>query len=134
MIKQILGVVAGLVAWFATASVCAFVLRETWPAYASVVETLDFARETAAPAFTLPMLLARLSMGAVATIVMGFVAARMTSSTLVRLLPGVLLLCFFVVEHLAVWDKFPLWYHLTFLLSLLPLTYLGNLIGTGKRI
>jgi hypothetical protein len=24
------------------------------------------------------------------------------------------------------WDKFPIWYHLSFLLSLVPLTYLGN--------
>jgi hypothetical protein len=27
------------------------------------------------------------------------------------------------------WDKFPVWYHMTFLLSLVPLTYLGGRIA-----
>jgi hypothetical protein len=29
------------------------------------------------------------------------------------------------------WDKFPIWYHLSFLLSLVPLTYVGNSISRG---
>jgi hypothetical protein len=27
-----------------------------------------------------------------------------------------------------IWDKFPVWYHLTFLLSLVPLTLLGAVL------
>jgi len=32
------------------------------------------------------------------------------------------------------WDKFPLWYHLTFLLSLVPLTYVGARIPSRAVI
>jgi len=41
-------------------------------------------------------------------------------------MPGVLLLVAFIPQHVMLWDKFPVWYHLTFLLSLVPLTYLGG--------
>jgi hypothetical protein len=36
----------------------------------------------------------------------------------------------FVPAHVMLWDKFPIWYHLSFLLSLVPLTYLGNSIAS----
>jgi hypothetical protein len=35
------------------------------------------------------------------------------------------LLALFIPNHYLLWDKFPVWYHLTFLVSLLPLTLLG---------
>ena len=35
-------------------------------------------------------------------------------------------LAVFIPQHIALWHTFPLWYHLTFLLSLVPLTYLGG--------
>jgi hypothetical protein len=30
-----------------------------------------------------------------------------------------------VPEHIRLWDKFPVWYHLTFLITLAPLLALG---------
>lgn len=36
-------------------------------------------------------------------------------------------------EHVMLWDKFPIWYHLWFLLSLVPLTYVGNSLARGSR-
>ena len=54
--------------------------------------------------------------------------ALITRSAVARLIPGVLLLVAFIPQHVMLWDKFPLWYHLTFLLSLVPLTYLGSRI------
>ncbi len=46
--------------------------------------------------------------------------ARVTASiarcrTLARLIPGVLLLVAFIPVHVILWDKFPVWYHFTFL-------------------
>jgi uncharacterized protein (DUF983 family) len=38
----------------------------------------------------------------------------------------------FIPQHIALWHTFPIWYHLTFLLSLVPLTYLGGLQGLQK--
>jgi hypothetical protein len=77
--------------------------------------------------FTLPMMIARLSIGAVATVAAGWVAAMISRrSTLVTLLPGVILLAGFIPQHITLWEKFPVWYHLTFLLSLIPLAFLGG--------
>ena len=45
---------------------------------------------------------------------------RFTSPALligVRLRPGVILLVAFIPVHIGLWDKFPVWYHLTFLLA-----------------
>ena len=39
---------------------------------------------------------------------------------------GLVLLALFVPNHIAIWDKFPLWYHLTFLSSLPVLAFLGG--------
>ena len=37
-----------------------------------------------------------------------------------------MLLAGFIPQHITLWEKFPVWYHLTFLLSLIPLTLLGG--------
>lgn len=117
MARNLLGVIAGLVFWFAVAAVAGAILRAMWPAYVSVAEAM---------AFTLPMLLARLAIGVFATIAMGFVAARIAQSTVARLIPGIVLVLMFIPQHVMLWEKFPVWYHLWFLLTLVPLTYVGN--------
>jgi hypothetical protein len=50
------------------------------------------------------------------------------------LMTGAILLVAFVPVHLGLWDKFPVWYHLTFLLSLVPLIYLGGRITWGESV
>ena len=124
MKRNILGVVAGLVCWLSVATIAGLVMRSSWPAYASVAEAMTF---------TLPMMIARLAIGALATLSMGFVTACITQSSVARLIPGVLLLVAFIPQHAMLWDKFPIWYHLTFLLTLVPLTYAGGRIATDSR-
>jgi hypothetical protein len=120
MAKGILGVVAGLAAWVIVVIVAGTIMRLSWPAYASVADAMTF---------TLPMMVARLSIGALATLATGMATAAIDRSVLVRVIPGVLLLIVFVPVHAMLWDKFPVWYHLTFLVSLVPLSYLGGTIG-----
>lgn len=123
--KAVLGVVAGLAVWIAVVAVAGLILRTTWPAYASVADAMTF---------TLPMMLARLTIGAMATLAAGWVTTAIAPrSMLVRLLPGVLLLVGFIPQHIALWNTFPVWYHLTFLLSLVPLTYLGGMLISGRQ-
>lgn len=117
MARNIIGIVTGLAVWLLIAALGGIIMRELWPAYASIED---------ASAFTLPMLFARLSIGAVATIGTGFASACVTQSRRVRLIPGVILLIGFAPVHMMLWSKFPVWYHLCFLLTLVPLTYLGN--------
>jgi hypothetical protein len=118
MARDVLGVIAGLAVWLIVVTVGGLILRITWPAYASVADAMTF---------TLPMMLARLAVGAVATLAAGMVTAVVARrSLLARLIPGVLLLVVFIPIHISLWSRFPVWYHLTFLASLVPLTYLGG--------
>jgi hypothetical protein len=122
--KNVIGVVAGLAAWIAVVAVAGLIMRSSWPAYARVADAMTF---------TLPMMLARLSIGAVATLAAGWVTAALAPRPLlVRVIPGIILLAVFIPQHIALWHTFPIWYHLTFLLSLVPLTYLGGLQGLQK--
>ena len=127
MAKALLGVIAGLVVWLAAVTVAGLVLRASWPAYARMADAMTF---------TTPMLLARLAISVLATLAAGCAAAFIARRSLfARLLPGVLLLIGFIPVHINLWDQFPVWYHLTFLVSLVPLTYLGGACdvtnGTG---
>jgi hypothetical protein len=116
--KAVIGVVAGLAVWIAVVAVAGVIMRSSWPAYARVADAMTF---------TLPMMLARLSIGALATLAAGWVTtAIVPRPMLVRLMPGLILLVVFIPQHIALWNNFPVWYHLTFLLSLVPLTYLGG--------
>lgn len=120
MMKAVVGIVAGLAVWIAIVIVAGMIVRVSWPAYASVA---------AAMTFTLPMLVARLSIGALATLAAGLVTTVIVPrSMLVRLMPGVILLVAFIPQHIILWNTFPVWYHLAFLLTLVPLTYAGGQI------
>src|SRR5262252_141301 len=99
MSKKIFGVVAGLAVWIGVVMVIGEIMRRSWPAYASVA---------AAMTFTLPMMLARLSIGALATVAAGFITAFIVpQSAVVRLMPGVILLIAFIPEHVTLWNTFP---------------------------
>jgi hypothetical protein len=124
MTRKILGPLGAFVAWWAVATVLDRSLRLAWPEYAVAFPTL---------AFTLGMRVARLVEGAVCTLASGAVAAwisRRSSGAAVA--TGVLLLVFFVPTHAMIWSRFPVWYHVVFLCSLLPLTMLGAR-ATGRR-
>jgi hypothetical protein len=115
--KTIGAAIAALVTWFFVATVLNLGLRAWWPHYDEAELAFNF---------TFAMKLARLVLGAISSLGAGFVAAwigkgRMSAATLT----GIVLLGLFIPGHYRVWSKFPVWYHLTFLVSLLPLTLLG---------
>ncbi len=115
--KTIGAAIAALVTWFFVATVLNLALRASWPHYHEAETAFNF---------TLAMKLARLVLGAISSLGAGFVAAwigkdRMKAATLT----GIVLLGLFIPGHYLLWSKFPIWYHLTFLASLLPLTLLG---------
>src|SRR5947207_8848806 len=119
MARSVLGVVVGLAVWVSVVTVAGLVMRETWPAYARVAEAMTF---------TLPMMIARLTIGALATLAMGLATSVISRRSLIATLTAAaLLLLVFIPVHIRLWDKFPVWYHLTFLLSLVPLAYLSGM-------
>jgi hypothetical protein len=119
MLRTILGVVAGVLTWMLVAIVCGLILRASWPEYAAVEETMSF---------TLPMLLVRLSISTVALLIAGWMAALVARSERGPLILGIVLLLIFIPIHVNLWDRFPVWYHLLFLLTLVPLSILGGRI------
>ena len=123
--KQVLGVVVGLMVWLVAAVVAGVLLRSLWPEYVAASGDMSF---------TLPMKLTRLSIGALTTFAAGAVAALIAQSSWTAVVTGALLLLMFIPQHISLWDKFPIWYHLTFLASLVPLAVAGGRIaGLGRR-
>ena len=110
-------VITALVTWFFVATVVNLALRALWPHYHEAEIAFNF---------TFAMKFARLVLGAISTLGAGFVAAWIGNGRFrAAPLTGIVLLGLFIPNHYLLWGKFPVWYHLTFLVSLLPLTLLG---------
>ena len=117
MVRSIVAVVAGLVAWGLVATLLNFGLRAGIAGYAQAEPTL---------AFTLSMKIARLTLAALASLAAGAVVGLIApSKTAPRWVFGAMMLAFFIPVHIQLWAKFPVWYHLVFLGTLLPLVLLG---------
>ena len=123
MLRPIGGVIAGLIVWMILVTALNWGLRHGWADYAAVEKAMTF---------TIPMMAARLAMSAVSSLAAGLAAARLDKRT--PLIAGAILLLLFVPVHYGLWNKFPIWYHLTFLTSL-PLLSLagGKLLRTPRR-
>jgi hypothetical protein len=124
MLRQIGGVVSGVVVWFLIANVGNHVLRVTWPGYSEV---------EVAKTFTLGMLIARLLLGAISSLCAGFVTAWVSNRSVlaIKSLAGLLLIVFLPV--ITLWERFPPWYHVIFLASLVVVTLLGGLLYPRRR-
>jgi hypothetical protein len=124
MRRQVIAFVGALIVWVLVASVLNRLLRVGLPGY-SLAEP--------AMTFTLAMQWGRLALGALASLSAGFTLAR--AAPRARRLPlifGALLLAAFLPDHYILWNKFPIWYHLLFLLTIIPLVMLGARIGAKK--
>jgi hypothetical protein len=121
MKRSIPAFLAALMTWVLVASLINRALRYGFDGYAAAEPAMTF---------TLGMMFARLAMGAVSSLAAGAVmtwiapAARKTPWVF-----GALLLAAFIPQHVRLWPLFPIWYHLTFLLTLLPLVMLGWHLG-----
>ena len=115
--KTIGAIAAALVTWILVATILNLPLRMAWPHYHEAETAFNF---------TLAMKLARLALGALSSLAAGFIAAWIGKDrTRAAVITGIILLGLFIPDHYLLWSKFPVWYHLTFLVSLVPLTLLG---------
>ena len=128
MWRTIASIIAGLVAWGLVVTLLNFGLRAILPGYHAAEATLQF---------TLAMKVGRLTEAAVASVAAGAVVGLIApSNKWAPWLVGLIILAMFLPVHVSLWNKFPAWYHLAFLLPLAPLAALGGLLvarsGIGK--
>jgi hypothetical protein len=123
VLRLIGGAVVGVISWFVIVIVFDFLLRFSWHDYAVVERAMTF---------TLPMMAARLSESAISSLLSGLAAATVDRGRWAALLSGLILFAYFLYVHYGLWNKFPVWYHLTFLISLPLLSYVGSLFVEPK--
>ena len=115
---------AGFLAFEAVVLIFLLAARTGWAAYADAEPTR---------AYSLGMFLARLVVGALATVVGGLVTARLDRGTRqVALMFGVLLLLISVVWHVRIWDQYPVWYHLSWFACIVPASLIGGRLAGGR--
>jgi hypothetical protein len=118
MRRTIAAIVAGFAAWVLLATVLNWGLRLWLPGYSNAEPAM---------AFSLAMQIARLSIAALTSLAAGaLVRVIAPASRLAPWILGLVLLLLFVPVHVSLWHKFPVWYHLTFLVTLAPLVFLGT--------
>jgi len=124
MWRMIAGIFAGLVAWVLVVTVLNWGLRLWLPGYTQAEPAM---------LFTLGMKIARLSIGALTSVIAGALVRAITPANLAPWIVGLVLLALFVPDHIHLWSNFPIWYHLTFLITLVPLVLLGaRLLAKAK--
>jgi hypothetical protein len=113
MVRTVLGVVAGIISWLVIVTVIDMTMRHFWADYAAVFTAMTF---------TLPMMLARLAESTVALVIASWIVVRIAPAS--RAAPwafAILMFVPFAYFHFTIWEKFPVWYHLYFLASLLAI-------------
>ncbi len=125
MKRSILACLAGLLTWVVVVTVINRVLRLSLPNYTAAEHTLQF---------TLEMKWARLLMAIVTSLAAGAVT-RWISPTgrWAPLIVGSVVLAMFLPVHISLWSKFPVWYHLTFLLTIIPGVLVGAMLPPRRN-
>jgi hypothetical protein len=116
--RTFLGVVVGIAAWFVVVLGVSLLIKAVDPALnAALVAHV-----------TSTAMIERLVISFAGTLAAGYVAAWVSGeSSRAPLIAGVLLLAFWGTYHVTmIWNQFPLWYHLTFFVSLVLLAVLGG--------
>jgi len=117
MWRTVLATLCGLATWAIAVTLLNFGLRAAIPGYHAAEATLQF---------TLAMKIGRLTEAAVTSIAAGVVVAWIDPSRKwTSWIVGLIILALFLPVHVGIWNKFPAWYHLAFLVPLAPLVALG---------
>lgn len=123
--KTILGIVGGFVVWCLVGFVGLLTLKLSWPEYAGVMGNF---------AFTDPMLSARLLVGVLNSLAAGWAAYSIAKGTgSAWILGGILLAYASYMHFIVLWDKFPPWFHFSYVITLLPLIVLGGYLAKHRN-
>jgi hypothetical protein len=113
MVRTVLAVIAGFVAWWVVVTLIDRPMRYFWLDYAAVYQAMTF---------TLPMMLARLTESTIALVLSTLLVMRIApASRNIGWAYGIVMLLFFIPIHYKLWNNFPVWYHAYFLTSLIAI-------------
>ncbi|HTX06687.1 MAG TPA: hypothetical protein VMD06_12755 [Steroidobacteraceae bacterium] len=125
MRRTIAAIIAGFVGWAVIVTAIDWALRFWLPGYREAEPTL---------VFTFTMKIARLTMAALTSLGAGaIVRAIAPKSRLAPWIVGLAIVALFLPTHIHLWHRFPIWYHLSFLLPLAPLMVLGGWLVARQR-
>lgn len=119
-LRFVAGMALGCVTWWLVQTGAFSLLRVAWP---------DYALAEPDKAYTLAMMLARLIIFSTMIAATAGVAALVAGERRVAWIAGGLILALSIPPHLYpgyVWDDYPAWYHIVYLLSILPLAVFGG--------
>jgi hypothetical protein len=139
MLRGVAAVAGGLIVWIIVITAGNLAVRAVIPGYGDAEAALraaevGYTAGQASMPFTLSMMVARLLLGGIASIVAGATCIWIArAATRASWALGILLVVLFIPVHAWLWQRFPVWYHLTFLLSLLPCALLGAALAARRR-
>ena len=125
MWRSVASIVAGLISWAVIVSLLNFGLRAAMPGYHAAEATLQF---------TAAMKAGRLIEAALTSLAAGVVVSSVApDKKWAPWLVGLIVLVLFLPMHVQLWNEFPVWYHLAFLVPLVPLVALGASLRRARR-
>ena len=128
MLRIILGAIAGFVVWSILWVGGDAVFMALSTSYKEYLEGFNNALMTKEPfEINTPILFLTLIKSFICSIISGVVTALIAKeNTKSTILLGILLLTFGIFIQSIYWNYLPLWYHLAFLLMLIPMSFLGG--------
>ena len=116
MPRLIFTVIVGVTIWFVVATIGNFALRAMFQDYSAAEASMNF---------TFMMMIGRLALGLLSSFITGLACTVISRGLWASRVTAILMLVLFLPVHYMLWDKFPIWYHLFFLITLVPAIMAG---------
>lgn len=137
MLRIVLGVIAGFIAWLIVWIGSEKILSAIWPAFGVHQSAFEKAIKNGpdASGFTADttMLLTHIVIGSIVSVMAGALAALIAGeNSRAPLIVGCLLLALGVLKAVMSWPYVPIWYHVIFTAILLPMAIVGGKMLTNN--
>ena len=128
MIRIVLGVIAGFIAWLLVWVASEKIISVVWPAFGAHQKAFEEAIKNGGP-FTAETsaLITHIVLGSIVSLAVGCLAALIAGeNSRAPLFVGILLIAMGVLKAVMSWQYVPIWYHVIFTPILLPMAILGG--------
>jgi len=132
MLRIVLGVIAGFIAWLIVWVASEKIISAVWPAFGVHQKAFEEAIKNGGP-FTADngALLIHIVLGSIVSLAVGSLAALIAGeNSRAPLIVGILLLAMGILKAVMSWQYVPIWYHVIFTAILLPMAILGGRLIT----